>query len=1263
MHLTSQLRKAFTLFEVMISMMVLVFAILATISILPIGLRAQQLARSQMFAASLATTMINQFHHPIATFKGISSLVPDYNGVPGTDTTDPTKPPFHGWAGQLRNASVHASAYQYNAEQVLTGWFSGVLPIPIPIARRLDSDNDEIGKLLDQGALLYYPDPNFMQGFNQGAAQDVASQVSPDPELQKLVFAFTGLPQQNALSSHPVESLPWYESYPFPPEWISLQATGGESRLVGFIPWDTSTGYTYAGHRSGITEPGRDTDDWSVGSGVMQFSDAGHAQYHPVTFSVPFRQGQEWMNWYKDRPLDDPDSSDEYLKQDPGTVGFYQGNGFYHGRNWRYFAKNNGGLWLTGNSLPSTDPLYLVHGSDWAYTCFQRLSGADDLYMGYPRRAYANVDQQDNSIIPAYSVSSITQDDSTNAVVNSVTGVSPTLSFPAHPPATYYRAGWLPVRAMLTNPDQVCYEGMMGAPYQDPNPAKNWDPGQPGPPASPVPDTYAYDNGSPWTPPSWPGNQGIQGGSWNSHPANTAEYRAWNLLSMCGIPQTSQPMATYEMRANYRDRAIDLWQAVMPTHSNLAVMLKNTLDTSGGSEGLVRESEGGTLVDCPKYEYAPAELDRFVMLSPQGLGPGDTPIHPAQILALSYLAHAAMMVTGYGPPFGRIINQVGNPIADTIRMSWEGLNWTYMPTNSERAANGAAAAGTGLPYPEVSPPPQTTSEQGIYKDTLFVTQNYAAGSTQITICNNTVYPWAIYPGDEIVLEPSYYQWYYRYGIPWHGDGQIWDQADPHKDNLGKYYTPNLYSPPGNLPYPNLNYKLQTFRVTAVQIGAGAPYSLPAQLSAKPWDTKASASAPATAAGTYDSQAVPPAIVPTQNAIFQAAPLPFVGTYVTITISPALPMYPKDRTDAQANPMSPPTAGGQGWDPYPLHMGDKIRRVASPSDYAFARKVSEMCVEWAAAYGAENPNDAGAPRLATHEIMMDKPLALFDLFYDAANSSTSGNAVRFPLNFHVSDGTPPGVVASQKESFYRWMVPSNPVPSTWFHSGAPPSLGQHANSNLGPAWARNSYFDQMVQNSELNPPSVDNDDKHFWLTKPFGAFTRCRAIKFWSVDWKSYADAETAPSAPVDFAKHNRYPRFDSTLNNYSGIAPHIEYGQAAQDRGDGHSVLCGLPESLYAWVSPTRTTRYGDVMGGEYAGYLYQNWTSPWTTPARQNLDPPPSDGQQVTADVHLGHWGADRNGNGRLDIGPVSISTRMHALNVGEYLYYDPVIRLNAGN
>ena len=42
---------------------------------------------------------------------------------------------------------------------------------------------------------------------------------------------------------------------------------------------------------------------------------------------------------------------------------------------------------------------------------------------------------------------------------------------------------------------------------------------------------------------------------------------------------------------------------------------------------------------------------------------------------------------------------------------------------------------------------------------------------------------------------------------------------------------------------------------------------------------------------------------------------------------------------------------------------------------------------------------------------------------------------------------------------------------------------------------------------------------------------------------------------------------------------------------------------------------------------------------------------------VALGRWGADRNGNGLFDKGPIKSTVRLRAIEVGRYVFYDPIM------
>lgn len=1160
----------FTLFEVMISLLIMTVAILVTAALLPVGLRAQQLSRSQMYAATTAMSLAAYFHNaapkPVNTvppWNNLPLVTPQYVNYPGVSTAT-TNPPLtlcdgtgaeFGWAGNLRYGGIYGCNFQYNAEEDLAGWYKGVYPVPPIIAGRLDSDGDEIQNCLAAGGELFYPDPNFEMGMNAGAAMDLTMQSSPSPELQKLVFAFTSLPQQNILTSFPAESLPWYEVYPFPPAWLSEMAMGGETRYLGHAA-------NPPGEKTGVSALGMGTGDWSWTSGYLLYDDGGHAAYNPVVWRLPTTDGlvsnawniedgtarARWYNWEK--PLDDPNAWYSSPGGAPGEpydgwygpygsgrndagLGWYEGCAYYQGRNWRYFANHMGAgnLWLTGNGQSSPDPTYAQYAQNWAYWCFQRLSGADDAYLAYPRGDYTNTRSWFNysqdgtlALIPSQPVAVTDVIDpvnnaSTSAFTCKTVSGAPQMSWPSHPPAVNLRAGWLPVRALMDDE---------------------------------FPRQYAGDN------PSEAQDMPIIDGTGNLDT---------NTLRWALAPQTCKPPPTYEMRANYRDRAIDLWQAVMPTHSNIPVLVKNTAN-------YVDVQNGGTMVDCDKYEYPPDQLNLFQIVHPSQLTSQDWPIHPAQVLALSYLAHAALLVTGYGPPFAQY--DMRSNQANITKVPWEALNWTYAPSPEENVTQ--IPQGTA-PWP-----------QGVYKDALVVNADAAPGSSDIYIKNDTPNNYVLYPGDVITFTECYQYWWYRYGLP----VRATDMLGSNKNNLWCYtefggMDGGIYDS-NPTTFPSDTVTLPVFRVTSFNtITDGTAASVP-------------------------------------------------GSTVThITITPPLPQFPANIADCK----TADNYGGSSFSPAgaTIHAGSIVRRLCNEADKAFARKVHQMCMEWAQMYTASEPYDFGAPRMANHQIMMDKPLSIFDLFYDAANPASNapnGQAQRTPINLQTVANNPG---RSSTESFYRWMVPNNNVPNGYFWNATPPLQYHHDVSNFGATTWGQDAFDMMVHNQQLQPPTPDNDQKRFWPVKPFQPFHRARKLSFWSVDWKSYEDAEIVPCAPVDWSKLFVYPK-----NNFQWLYPN----------GDGGTVssMLGIPEAPYVWYDSTRTKRMVDTMGSDV-----------------QNLETssgggagPVSPGNMIW-DNRVGHFGADRNGNGKLDIGPVPMTTRMKAVKVADFVFYDPVLRVNITN
>jgi type II secretory pathway pseudopilin PulG len=184
-------RRGFTLFEVSISLALVAFGVVSVLMVLPTGIKAQQMARYQILASAMAMEMIDQF-----TSSPNANQMMDREGVNPWDTY----------------SSYRASSP--DLETRLSNSRSGLYPIPLDIARRIDSDGDEIAQILQRGGYLYYMHPLAALGFNEFATR--ANMPLPN-ESQRMVCAVVGYAQQNALTSNPWKDWPYYAAYPSPP--------------------------------------------------------------------------------------------------------------------------------------------------------------------------------------------------------------------------------------------------------------------------------------------------------------------------------------------------------------------------------------------------------------------------------------------------------------------------------------------------------------------------------------------------------------------------------------------------------------------------------------------------------------------------------------------------------------------------------------------------------------------------------------------------------------------------------------------------------------------------------------------------------------------------------------------------------------------------------------------------------------------------------------------------------------------------------------
>ena len=169
---------------------------------------------------------------------------------------------------------------------------------------------------------------------------------------------------------------------------------------------------------------------------------------------------------------------------------------------------------------------------------------------------------------------------------------------------------------------------------------------------------------------------------------------------------------------------------------------------------------------------------------------------------------------------------------------------------------------------------------------------------------------------------------------------------------------------------------------------------------------------------------------------------------------------------------------------------------------------------------------------------------------------------------------------------------------------------------------------IAQNNEL-------DRERFWITQPFAPLHRCRELIFWAVNWKGYEDAESAAGSEEDGIVNGRSWSGDWVKTR--GIHPY-----------KGH------PERTIAWTQEDRKNRIIDLTRSLRTGSQVYHYCWNWT---RSGIGP------NETVNMFSARWGADRDGDRKFTIGPVSKTTRMFAQPVVRLNFYDPTLKLHAGN
>jgi len=194
-------RGGFSLIEVAFAIAITATAVLVVMAFFPMGIRAQNQVRFKILAATKAMEMMEWFRE--GTGGGFI-----------TDGSDLDKEGIMPW-----DSIITYRGFAPDLECANTNLRGSLKPLPNDIAYRLESDNDEIRQILDQGGYIFYCSPSYLTGFLDGSLPPLDQNWLS--ENRKLLVAVKGYPQQNSILYHPsVKVGPYQEWYPSPPAHV-----------------------------------------------------------------------------------------------------------------------------------------------------------------------------------------------------------------------------------------------------------------------------------------------------------------------------------------------------------------------------------------------------------------------------------------------------------------------------------------------------------------------------------------------------------------------------------------------------------------------------------------------------------------------------------------------------------------------------------------------------------------------------------------------------------------------------------------------------------------------------------------------------------------------------------------------------------------------------------------------------------------------------------------------------------------------------------
>lgn len=256
-------RRGFTLFEVALSLVLVSFSVVSVLVLFPLGIKSEQNARMQIYAAVKAEEIIDSFATSSNTNPTIEVEAPDAWDVPA------------GYRVFSPDLESRVASHRY-----------GIMPLPLDIVRRLDSDDDEIARVIAEGGQLFYSQASGATGLEEVTEGQVTKQ--PDALTQKLVFAVVGYAQSNSLSFLPWKAWPYYSPFPSPPGH-------GEKRGFRSVPNDVTPNpykFNYKGCDislwEGVGIGGMDTGKGTTDPDIAKVFDTGTGAagtprfgYHP----------------------------------------------------------------------------------------------------------------------------------------------------------------------------------------------------------------------------------------------------------------------------------------------------------------------------------------------------------------------------------------------------------------------------------------------------------------------------------------------------------------------------------------------------------------------------------------------------------------------------------------------------------------------------------------------------------------------------------------------------------------------------------------------------------------------------------------------------------------------------------------------------------------------------------------------------------------------------------------------------------------------